>query len=132
MSKQNVIVSKEYQEEVSPILVDKSQMKQVFLNLVLNSIQAMPDSGELKIATDGIEGSSGRFLRVQVSDTGAGFDASIQERLFVPFFTTRADGTGLGLSVAYRIVESHGGTIRAQSEKGIGATFTVELPYQRG
>jgi len=132
MSKQNVLVSKEYQEDVSPILVDKSQMRQVFLNLILNAIQAMPDGGELKIATDAIETSSGRFLRVQVSDTGAGFEPSIQEHLFEPFFTTRADGTGLGLSVAYRIVESHGGTIRAQSEKGRGATFTVELPYQRG
>ena len=108
------------------ILADPFQMEQLFLNLVLNAIQAMPDGGRLTLRT---RADASRVV-AEVEDTGAGIRPEIRERVFDPFFTTRSvgQGTGLGLSVSYGIVAAHGGTISVDSEVGAGSVFRVVFP----
>jgi signal transduction histidine kinase len=114
-----------------PLLeVDADALKQVLLNLLNNSMQAMPHGGQLRVATRA-EGEAVAFV---VADTGVGMDAETRSRIFTPFFSTRAGnagGTGLGLSVSMRIVEGHHGTIDVESEPGKGAVFTIRLPIAR-
>jgi signal transduction histidine kinase len=107
--------------------VDPDAVKQVFLNLFNNAIDAMPGGGTLSVSTDQV----GERIQVAVSDTGVGMDDETRSLVFTPFFSTRAadgEGTGLGLSVSRQIVESHGGTIEVESRPGHGAIFTVWLP----
>jgi two-component system NtrC family sensor kinase len=101
-------------------------LQQVFLNLFLNAIQAMPAGGELHVEA----AREGDFVRVAVRDTGVGIPAGDLEKIFEPFFTTKeaGEGTGLGLSVSYSIVEKHGGRIEVASTPGAGSTFSVFLP----
>jgi signal transduction histidine kinase len=122
-----------YHPDLPKIRMDKSQMHQVFLNLFLNAIQAMPGGGELKIdvlpiTSFSIDGSRQKFLKIIVSDTGKGIPSHIVHKIFDPFFTTKPRGIGLGLSITYQIVKKHGGTIKVQSELGKGASFVVNLP----
>jgi PAS domain S-box-containing protein len=117
----------------STVLGDPGQLQQVLLNLALNARDAMPDGGELEIATELAEGPAGApELRVRVRDTGGGIPPEHRERVFEPFFTTkhREKGTGMGLAVAYGIVLSHGGSIGVESELARGATFEVRLPLR--
>jgi two-component system NtrC family sensor kinase len=112
------------------VLVDRNQLQQVILNLIHNSLQAMPAGGDLEIGTR-TEARDGRpWLLCWVRDTGMGIPPQAKDRIFEPFFTTRSDrgGTGLGLSVSYGIVTDHGGTIQVESEIGQGTTFSVWLP----
>ena len=113
--------------EAAPDLVegDDYQLQQAFVNLFLNSLEAMPPHGTLTVGTGA---SNGRNLQVTVSDTGAGIPAEIIDRLFEPFFTTKPNGTGLGLPITRRIIYEHGGTIRVESQPNKGATFTISLP----
>lgn len=121
-----VTVHTEAQINVQEILVDPQQIKQVLLNLALNSIQAMPVGGNLML-----RGSiDGGVVVFEVQDEGVGVPDEDMEKIFDPFFTTRADGTGLGLSIAHRIVTQHGGQIRARRNPGRGMTFAVNLPLQ--
>lgn len=113
-----------YPDELPEIWADEDRLKQVFVNLISNAIQAMPDGGRLTIDAT----AQGGFLRVSFTDTGAGIPAEEQARIFDPFHTTRAEGTGLGLSIVHRIIDAHNGFIRVDSEPGEGATFTVGLP----
>jgi two-component system NtrC family sensor kinase len=121
-----ITVTKKLTSDLPTIHAVSDQLKQVFLNIVINAIEAMPQGGELcietKLSEDGDE-----FL-VAFTDTGVGLSEKEQENIFEPFFTTKAMGTGLGLSVSYGIIERHGGRIKIQSEPGKGATFTVCLP----
>jgi signal transduction histidine kinase len=103
---------------------DREQLKQAFLNLVLNALQAMPDGGTLTIGTETADGQ----LRIRFADTGQGIPQENLERIFNPFFTTRQEGTGLGLAITHRIVQGHGGRIEVQSRLGEGTTFMVVLP----
>ena len=105
---------------------DEERLRQVFTNLILNGLQAMPEGGRLTVAAAVIE--EGRLVSVTVKDNGSGISPEHIEKLFTPFFTTKARGTGLGLAVSYGIVSDHGGEIRATSKKGQGTTFTVLLP----
>ena len=105
---------------------DPDQLRQVFLNLLLNAIQAMPDGGEIVVAAR----RSGGNLIVDVIDEGSGIEGDT-ERIFDPFFTTKENGTGLGLAVVRRIIEQHDGEIRAEPNEGGGATFSVTLPVER-
>ncbi|GAB5545300.1 MAG: hypothetical protein SangKO_050600 [Sandaracinaceae bacterium] len=124
--------------------VDRSQLEQVLMNLCLNARDAMPSGGRLTIETESVtvdEAFSrthptvrpGRFLRVAVSDTGVGMSAAVRRRVFEPFFTTKplGEGNGLGLSMAYGIVQRHGGVIDVSSEPGKGTTFELYLPVSR-
>jgi two-component system NtrC family sensor kinase len=106
----------------------KDKLKQVFLNLLLNARDAMPQGGTLKICVERSDGS----VRVSVADTGVGIPKENLNRIFDAFFTTKdkVSGVGLGLSVVYGIVSQHDGTITVRSEPGRGATFVVTLPLQ--
>jgi signal transduction histidine kinase len=105
---------------------DPQQLQQVFVNLLLNALQAMPAGGKLKVSARAEPG--GGCLRVSVADTGEGIAPEVLPRIFDPFFTTKEAGTGLGLAVTYGIVKRHGGNIEARSTQGKGAEFIVSLP----
>jgi signal transduction histidine kinase len=106
-----------------------NQLKQVFLNLIANARQAMPEGGTVRVDVH----RDGEHLLAVVSDNGPGIDPTAMERIFDPFFTTKRStgGTGLGLSVSLGIAESHGGSLTAASEPGQGATFTLRLPIAK-
>lgn len=114
----------------SRIWCDAGQMKQVLLNLILNSIHAMPGSGTLTLSATLTEEQAprGPAVRLSVSDTGVGIPAAQRSRIFDPFFTTRDEGTGLGLAIVHAIVEGHRGRIDVESVEGRGTTFTIVLP----
>ncbi len=111
------------------VLADHFQMEQLFLNLILNAVQAMPSGGTVTLRT---RTTDGRAV-AEVADTGVGIPDEIRERIFDPFFSTRevGQGTGLGLAVSYTIVTAHRGTIEVESQVGRGATFRVILPLGR-
>ena len=111
------------------ISVDTNQMKQVFLNLIHNALQAMPAGGNLEIQTSVETKDNRQWIAVIVKDSGVGIEVKNKEQIFEPFFTTKGDqgGTGLGLSVTYGIVTDHGGTIEVESSPGKGSMFTVWL-----
>ncbi|HEX2485675.1 MAG TPA: PAS domain S-box protein [Myxococcota bacterium] len=117
----------------STVSGDAGQLQQVLLNLVLNARDAMPAGGTVSIET-ALPGEGWEEIALRVRDGGVGIDEALRERIFEPFFTTkpREKGTGLGLAVAYGIVESHGGSIRVDSAPGAGATFEVRLPLCEG
>jgi two-component system sensor histidine kinase AtoS len=121
---ENVELHKNYACELPPARVDQAQIKQVFLNLATNAIQAMPSGGALAIST---AADQNRIL-VSFCDTGPGIGESSLIKVFDPFYTTKEGGTGLGLTISYRIVENHGGRLSVQNVPGKGAKFTVELP----
>jgi two-component system NtrC family sensor kinase len=110
--------------------LSRDQITQVFLNLVLNALDAMPRGGRLEVSTAISTAPTGEPTGVKVtfSDTGAGIPADEMSAVFEPFYSTKPDGTGLGLSISYGIVEQHGGTIEMESAAGEGSTFTVWLP----
>jgi signal transduction histidine kinase len=121
------------EEQLDPDLplvpLDPGRVRQVLLNLVQNGIQAMPEGGTLTLSTHRRQ-APGRApsVEVRVADTGRGVPLDVQDKLFVPFFTTKEHGTGLGLAISQRIVQRHGGEIELQSEPGAGAVFSVRLP----
>ena len=119
---------KEAPSKPGPVNADASQLTQVFLNLFLNAIQAMPDGGTLAVTirADKAEGSPAAV--VMVSDTGHGMTQQTLEHLFMPFYTNRERGTGLGLAISHKILEEHSGTIDVKSEEGKGSTFVISLP----
>ncbi|HCI81097.1 MAG TPA: hypothetical protein DHW02_15570 [Ktedonobacter sp.] len=131
----------------SPVLVDAGQIEQVLFNLFTNALQAMPEGGILTISshitetpllheTQRIQAISDdsevtQWLELRISDTGVGIAEEQLEHIFQPFFTTKAHGIGLGLSITRRLVEDHGGSLRAESRLGYGTTITLRLPiYQ--
>jgi signal transduction histidine kinase len=102
----------------------------VFLNLLMNAMEAMPNGGKIMVSTNLRERAGHPFVEIQIADTGVGIPPEHLGRIFDPFFTTKdvGKGTGLGLSVSYGIVRAHGGTIEVRSEVGRGSTFVVALP----
>ncbi|OGG56832.1 MAG: hypothetical protein A3F84_10570 [Candidatus Handelsmanbacteria bacterium RIFCSPLOWO2_12_FULL_64_10] len=160
---QAISIARAYEAPGVACLVDPEQMQQVFLNLLQNAAQAMPDGGTITVsvkkaenrgivdrgswivdrknqATDHVgKGDESRttndesrnhsgWVEVAVADTGEGMPEEVQRQLFTPFFTTKENGTGLGLATARKIVEAHRGTIRVTSEVGRGSTFAIALP----
>ncbi len=105
---------------------DFGQLRQVFVNLVLNACDAMPDGGTLTTTAKKVD--DGKSVEISVTDTGTGIAPENLSRIFDPFFTTKQMGTGLGLSVVYGVVEKHGGSMKAQSRLGEGTTMTIRLP----
>ncbi|NOX96785.1 MAG: HAMP domain-containing protein [Nitrospirae bacterium] len=124
--KQNVLIREDLKQDIPHIFLDPEQMQQVFLNIMLNALQAMPKGGELHIKTSQKEDT----VEVAFEDTGKGISPEQLRKIFNPFFTTRHRGTGLGLSICRKIVESHGGSIKVESEPGKGTIFTVILPVK--
>lgn len=132
-----VTVRREYAENLPRISVDPERLKQAFLNLMINSLDAMQQGGTLTIRTSGragaVDGPSAesKFVEISLEDSGEGIPVQSQERIFDPFFTTKPTGTGLGLSITHRIVMDHGGKISVESQKGKGTRFTIYIPTLR-
>lgn len=108
--------------------IDTEQFQQVILNLLLNATQAMRDGGAIRMEVFADDDAENPHAVLCVHDTGIGIDEEIREKLFTPFFTTKEDGTGLGLVTSKKIVEAHGGNIRVESTPGEGTSFFVALP----
>lgn len=125
MHNSNIKLESRLPPELPAIRGTSARLKQALLNLLLNARQAMPSGGRVTISADVDEDS---FVRVAVEDTGCGIPQDVQAQIFNPFFTTKKNGTGLGLSVTRRIVEDHGGSIQLESRPGSGARFTMRLP----
>jgi len=132
---QGIILQREDAPDLPFIPMDGEQMKQVFLNLLLNAIQAMPRGGRLQVTTDwrppSLEKPGGSMAEISFRDSGGGIPETIKEKIFEPFFSTKEEGIGLGLPIAQRIVEEHGGKIRVESTPGHGATFYITLPINK-
>jgi signal transduction histidine kinase len=126
LAQQRVLLETHYETQIPIILVDQGLISQVFLNIILNAIQAMPKGGTLTVSLK--KGLDKIFIQFQ--DTGVGIPEEYMEKLFQPFFTSKNEGTGLGLAIVHRIVASHSGGIYVQSEVGKGSNFTIELPLK--
>jgi two-component system sensor histidine kinase HydH len=130
----NVEIVPNFTDGLPPVRADAEQLVQVFLNLSLNALQAMPQGGRLLLSTSlrraTRRGAAAAFLEVRFRDTGVGIPPGDLRSLFIPFFTTKEKGTGLGLPISQRIIENHGGTIEVRSQPNEGATFTVLLPVE--
>lgn len=118
--------------DLPSVQANPDHLKQVFLNLVLNAVDAMPTGGKLRIRSSPAEiqrdGERQPAVRIEVADTGHGISPEIQAKLFEPFVTTKEQGAGLGLSISYSIIEAHNGQISVSSEEGEGTTFSILLP----
>jgi len=119
-----VTIETQFEAALDPVSGDDGQLSQVFLNLVINALQAMPSGGTLVLATR----RCGGWVEIAVRDGGEGIPREILPHVFDPYFTTRPRGVGLGLAIAHRIVEGHRGTIDVESEAGKGTTMIVRLP----
>lgn len=124
----NIEIVRSFQAGLPPVVIDPTQIQQVFMNLIMNAAEAMEGSGRLYLATRLQPG--GQNVEVEVTDTGHGISEADMEKVFVPFFTTKESGhgVGLGLAISYGIVKEHKGTISVESEPEKGTTFIVRLP----
>jgi len=122
----NIKIEKLFEPNLQTTYADGTQLKQVFINMILNAAQAMNGQGTLKIITEQVSGNG--HLVIKIKDNGPGIQPDIMGKLFDPFFTTKEKGTGLGLAISYGIIERHQGDIDVQSEQGEGTTFTISMP----
>ena len=118
----------EFKENLSPdvaeINCDPDKLKQVFMNIISNGLEAMADGGSISVTTETVPGG----MEIRISDEGIGISEDDLQHIFEPFYTTRARGSGLGLSISYKIIEAHDGEISAVSRPGAGTTFVIRLP----
>ncbi|MGQ9631721.1 MAG: sensor histidine kinase [bacterium] len=124
LERSNIGVLLQLAPSLPAVSFDRGQIGQVLLNLFLNAIHAMPEGGELSVSSE----LAGEHVRITVGDTGVGIPEEHLDKLFVPFFTTKPNGSGLGLSISHQILRNHGGMIDVVSKVGVGTTFTVKLP----
>lgn len=124
---ETVKVSTAIEENFPKLMVDPALMKRVFINIITNALQAMPDRGRLTIRASKTEETA--FISIQ--DTSVGIPEENLPKLFQPLYTTKAKGTGFGLAVCRRLVEAHDGSITVESEVDRGSTFTVQIPLKR-
>ena len=138
----NIIVEQYYAKDLAMVFVDSSQIQQVMINIILNAIQAMDGNGVIKISAVNAKEKaptidrrkrapgllSNKYIEIEISDTGKGFEESLKEKIFNPFFTTKSSGTGLGLAIVYQIIREHGGHIEVDTEKEVGTSFKILLP----
>jgi len=125
IEKQRIVVEKEFQA-LPMIQIDREQMKQVMLNLLLNAIQAMPEGGQLTLK--GQNSKDGQWIHLSIEDSGMGISPEDIDKLFDPFFSTKEGGIGLGLSITHRIIDQHHGKIEVENAPEKGTIFTVWLP----
>ncbi|PLX53370.1 MAG: hypothetical protein C0611_05540, partial [Desulfobacteraceae bacterium] len=126
----DVQILKALSEQVPELLLDKEQIQQALINLILNATDATDPGGKITVST--ALSPDNQFVNINVSDTGKGIAAEVVDKIFEPFFTTREIGTGLGLAITHGIIGRHGGDIRVQSRPGQGTTFTIRLPHNQG
>jgi signal transduction histidine kinase len=135
----NIEVKLDLEPDLPTVNCDADQLKQVFINLALNAVQAMPKGGTLTVTTrkprsnewhlrDDAPRSLADQVEIRISDTGEGIPDEVRSRIFIPFYTTKKKGTGLGLAICQRIVKNHGGTIEVESKPGDGTRFILRLP----
>jgi signal transduction histidine kinase len=130
MQQCGIVVEREWAEGLPRVMGIASHLKQVFLNLTMNAIEAMPRGGRLVVRTCAAD-EVGESVLIEFSDNGPGIPASALPAIFEPFYTTKNDGSGLGLAISYSIVEQHGGTLSVQSG-GAWTTFRITLPALNG
>jgi signal transduction histidine kinase len=139
IQKQRLTVFKEIENNLPPVIGDPDQVQQVFLNLILNAIQAMPHGGALRLSAsskwvskEGLEDGQRQYVEICVEDSGIGMEKEVVQNIFNPFYTTKNSGTGLGLTVSQGIIQDHEGWIDVESEIGKGSVFRVYLPSLQG
>ncbi len=128
IERQQICVVRDFDPEAKFVRLDAELWRQVLLNMILNAVQAMPRGGELRVSCrcEPVEGRPA--AKLIIADTGEGMSATVRDRVFHPFFTTKDRGTGLGLALVHNIVQAHGGAIGVESAPGCGAVFTITLP----
>jgi len=119
-------LEKSFEKNLPMIKGDQHQLQEVFLNILINAYQSMPKGGTIKIITKKL---NDQFAQIQISDTGVGIASQNLKNIFMPFFTTKQEGLGLGLSICYNIIRNHNGSIELTSQVNKGSTFTVKLPF---
>ncbi len=117
-------LTRKFNSMIPGIVIDPTQIKQVFLNLIKNAVESMPGGGSLVIETS----LEDEHIKINITDTGEGMTAEIMQNIFVPFFTTKVDGTGVGLAVSQKIIDDHGGYMKVKSSLQDGTTFSIYLP----
>jgi signal transduction histidine kinase/PAS domain-containing protein len=122
----HITLQKKYETGMPEVPVDPTQIKQVFLNILMNAVESMPDGGKLDVNIESVDKS----IRIYIIDTGKGIQQGVLQNIYDPFFTTKPSGTGVGLSVSLKIIEDHGGTIDAISEQEKGTTMLLTLPIK--
>jgi two-component system NtrC family sensor kinase len=122
----NISIEKSLSEDLPEVSLDRDQIQQVTVNILINAMEAIERDGEIRIETAYDE--LRRKIVLRVTDTGHGIPEEVRLKLFDPFFTTKEAGTGLGLSISHGIIERHGGVISCESQVGKGTTFTITLP----
>jgi signal transduction histidine kinase len=127
LQRHRVRITCQFDEDLPKLQLVSDQIRQVFLNIILNAVEAMPGGGRLTVST--VQTSS--EVQISFSDTGVGMEPAVLAKVFDPFYTTKETGTGLGLSISCRIVERQGGQLQVSSEVGEGSVFTVCLPLLR-
>ena len=115
---------------IGRVSVDFVKMQEVFLNILLNSMDAMPQGGEIHVTVEEVDAESGPMVEVEIRDTGTGISPEQLPRIFDPFFSTKTEGAGLGLSNVKRIVEAHNGIIELKSGTAVGTSFKIRLPME--
>jgi signal transduction histidine kinase len=128
----NIAIVRNFGPDLPKAWIDREQMKQVFMNLILNAIQAMKGAGTITLISRAVHkngtGPAGDFVQIEVTDTGVGIPAENLQHIFDPFFTSKDEGSGLGLAVSHQIVQEHGGFVTVESTVGTGTSFFVHLP----
>jgi len=124
LRQKGIAVERNFAENAIPLTADAELLKQMFLNLFLNAIQATPEGGIVGVDTI----PNCKTVEVRVWDSGCGFAAGMRDKIFDPFFTTRRKGTGLGLTIVHNIVTAHEGSIEADNRSEGGAIFSIVLP----
>jgi nitrogen fixation/metabolism regulation signal transduction histidine kinase len=127
----NVRINLEHVDGETVLPIDKGQMRQVFGNLFKNAFEAIGETGTVSVRTDLVRKQNKRYCRVQVQDSGKGIDPDFHGQVFNPYFTTKPDGTGLGLPIVERIIFDHKGQIWFETEKDVGTTFIMDLPMEQ-
>ena len=122
----HITLQKRYETDIPEVPVDPTQIKQVFLNILMNAVEAMPDGGKLDVNIESVNDS----IKIYIIDAGKGIQHGVLQNIYDPFFTTKQSGTGVGLSVSLKIIEDHGGTIDAISEQEKGTTMLLTLPIK--
>lgn len=122
----HIQVSKKFDPSIPKIIVDQTQMKQVFLNLIKNAAESMTQGGKLTVESM----TEDEYIKIDFTDTGEGMTPEILQNLFTPFFTTKVDGTGVGLAVSQKIIDDHNGFIKIKSVPKEGTTFSISLPIK--